>query len=84
MEQPKYEATPLFKYTTTMCNSGGKEGGGCCAPETCVSAIAQKMKFSVKDLFSKYEQINSFLQICSHLLKKSLTDKCISGDKCNI
>ena len=33
----------------------------------------KKMKFSTKDFFSKYDQIRSFLQILSHLLKKSLT-----------
>ena len=30
--------------------------------------------FSVKDFFSKYEQIHGLLWICSHLLKKSLTE----------
>ena len=30
------------------------------------------MKFSIKDFFSKCDQIRSFLQIWSHLLKKSL------------
>ena len=30
---------------------------------------AQKMKFSIKDYFSKCEQIRSFLWISSHLLK---------------
>ena len=30
------------------------------------------MKFSIKDFFSKSEQIRSFLQILSYLLKKSL------------
>ena len=30
------------------------------------------MKFSIKDFFSKCDQIRSLLQICSHLLKKSL------------
>ena len=30
----------------------------------------QKMKFSVKDFFSKCEQIRRKLRICSHLLKK--------------
>ena len=34
-------------------------------------ASAQKMKFSIKDFFSKCDQILSFLQIWSHLLKKS-------------
>ena len=35
------------------------------------------MKFSVKDFFSKCEQIRSFLRICSHLLKKFLTENFI-------
>ena len=34
--------------------------------------IAQKMKFPIKDLFSKCEHIRSFLRIWSYLLKKSL------------
>ena len=38
---------------------------------------AQKMKFSVKDFFSRCEQIRSFLWICSHLLKKSLMENFI-------
>ena len=32
---------------------------------------AQKMKFSIKDFFSKCVQIRIFLRIWSHLLKKS-------------
>ena len=35
------------------------------------------MKFSVKNLFSKCEQIRRKLWICSHLLKKSLTENFI-------
>ena len=38
---------------------------------------AQKMKFSIKDFFSKCDQIRSFLRIWSHLLKKSLTENFI-------
>ena len=34
----------------------------------------QKMKFSIKDFFSKYDQICSFLWIWSNLLKKSLME----------
>ena len=34
---------------------------------------AQKMKFSIKDFFSKCDKIRSFLRIWSHLLKKSLS-----------
>ena len=30
-----------------------------------------KMKFSIKDFFSKCDQMDSFMQIWSHLLKKS-------------
>ena len=33
---------------------------------------AQKIKFSIKDFFSKCDQIHSFLRIWSYLLKKSL------------
>ena len=35
---------------------------------------SQKMKFSIKDFFSKCDQIRSFLRIWSHLLKKSLME----------
>ena len=37
------------------------------------SYTAQKMKFSIKDFFSKCDQIRRKLRIWSHLLKKSLT-----------
>ena len=39
--------------------------------------IAQKMKFSTKDFFSKSDQIRSFLRIWSHLQKKSLMENFI-------
>ena len=39
-----------------------------------VISTAQKMKFSIKDFFSKCDQIRSFLRIWSHLLKKSLME----------
>ena len=35
-----------------------------------VKNTAQKMKFSIKDFFSKYDQIRRKLWIWSHLLKK--------------
>ena len=38
---------------------------------------AQKMTFSIKDFFSKCDQICSFLRIWSHLLKKSLMENSI-------
>ena len=34
--------------------------------------VTQEMKFSIKDFFSKCDQIRSFLRIWSHLLKKIL------------
>ena len=37
-----------------------------------IDKTAQKMNFSIKDFFNKCDQIRSFLQIWSHLLKKSL------------
>ena len=36
----------------------------------------QKIKFFIKDFFSKCDQIRSFLRIWSHLLKKSLMKNC--------
>ena len=42
-----------------------------------MSSTAQKMKFSIKDFFSKFDQIRSFLRIWSHLLKKSLMENFI-------
>ena len=35
------------------------------------------MKFSIKDFFSKCDQIRSFMRILSHLLKKSLMENFI-------
>ena len=35
------------------------------------------MPFSIKDLFSKYDQIRSFLRLWSHLLKKYLIENFI-------
>ena len=38
------------------------------------SRTPQKIKFSIKDFFSKCHQIRNFLWIWSHLLKKSLME----------
>ena len=52
-------------------------------PKTSVKVVisftitAQKMKFSIKNFFSKYDQILSFLRIWSHLPKKSLIENFI-------
>ena len=42
-----------------------------------ITRTAQKMKFSIKDFFSKCDQIRSFLRIWSHLLKKSFMENFI-------
>ena len=42
-----------------------------------ITITAQKMTFSIKDFFGKWEQIRSFLRICSHLIKKSLMENVI-------
>ena len=42
-----------------------------------VTCNAQKMKFPIKDFFSKYDQIRNFLRIWSHLLKRSLMENFI-------
>ena len=39
--------------------------------------IAQKLKFSIKDFFSKCEQIRKKLRNCWDLLKKSLMENLI-------
>ena len=39
-----------------------------------IVALCKKMKFSIKNFFGKCYQIRSFLQIWSHLLKKSLME----------
>ena len=43
-----------------------------------IAITAQKMKFSIKDFFSKCGQIRSFLPIWSHLLKNYLIENSIS------
>ena len=40
-----------------------------------MAALHKKMKFSIKDFFSKCDQIRSFLRIWSHLLKKPVNGK---------
>ena len=45
--------------------------------ETCNKFTTQKMKFSIKDFYSKCDQIRRNLWIGSHLLKKSLMENFI-------
>ena len=50
---------------------------GRCYVSYVILYTAQKMKFSIKDLFSKWDQTRSFLWIWSHFLKKSLMENFI-------
>ena len=42
-----------------------------------LDSLHKKIKFSIKDFFSKCDQICNFLRIWSHLLRKSLMDNLI-------
>ena len=45
--------------------------------------VSQKIMFSIKDFFSKFDQICNFLRIWSYLLKKSLMENFIFCEACN-
>ena len=47
------------------------------AVQTYKADIALKVKFSIKDVFSKYDEIRRKLRIWSHLVKKSLMENFI-------
>ena len=61
--------------------SVGNTGWGTQVLPSCLSCfrgvIVQKMKFSIKDFFSKCDQIRSHRRIWSHWLKKSLMENFI-------
>ena len=50
---------------------------GFCKISLFSDCTTQKMKFSIKDFFSKCDEIRSFLQIWSHLLNKFLIENFI-------
>ena len=58
---------------TEFPKSGNFLQSGMHSPSCDTRFTAQKMKFSIKDFFSKCDQIRSLL-IWSHLLKKSLIE----------
>ena len=71
--------TPIFGRFGILTLKGFWAGGSATyfSVILMLTVSAQKMKFSIKDLFSKCDQIRSFLRIWSHLLKKSLTENFI-------
>ena len=60
--------TLMPPYRSCQRNSKHKPG---------LMSLHKKMKFSIKDFLSKCDQIRSFLQIWSHLRKKSLMENFI-------
>ena len=60
-------ATPVLRFSLSM-KLKRLEESECTAP---------KMKFSIKDFFSKCDRIRNFLRIWSHFLKKSLMENYI-------
>ena len=77
----------LFKVIKEKCNSDNRGPFPVIFPiispgqpiwvQCCTSYTAQKMKFSIKDFFSKCDLVGSFLRIWSHLLKKFLMENII-------
>ena len=61
-------------HSREICRKRKKE---LCSQRIFLKNTAQEMKFFIKDFFSKYDEICSFLQIWSHLLKKSLMENFI-------
>ena len=61
-------------HSREICRKRKKE---LCSQCIFLKNTAQEMKFFIKDFFSKYDEICSFLQIWSHLLKKSLMENFI-------
>ena len=69
--------TSLFQTATLSCSRQGKNQRNpsrACLPFSHLLHTAQKMKFSNKDFFSKYDQIRRFQRIWSHLLTKPLME----------
>ena len=77
------ESVKLLRWSGNFCNvdkvelhgfaNAGLKGYDCWV----YVSTAQKIKFSIKNLFSECDQIGSFLRICSHLLKKFLMENFI-------
>ena len=77
------ESVKLLRWSGNFCNldkvelHGFANAGLKCYNCWVYVSTAQKIKFSIKNLFSEWDQIGSFLRICSHLLKKSLMENFI-------
>ena len=69
-----------WKYKFSGTNFGRPVNLFCGPPlfDLCITIVTvQKMKFSIKDFFSKCDEIHTKLQIWLHLLKKSLMENFI-------
>ena len=67
----------IFLQKGSILNFQYFRDSGVISKKYVIKSTAQKMKFSMKDLFSKCDQIRRKLRIWSHLLKKSLMEKFI-------
>ena len=67
----------LFRLDRVKSNSNNTYGRDIKIQDKLAPSTAQKMKFPIKDFCSKFDQIRSFLQIWSHLVKKSLMENFI-------
>ena len=67
--------TPLYKKKPADKNMVLTVISAVAVSTSLITTNAQKMNFSIKDFFSKCDQIRSFLRIWSDLLKKSLIEK---------
>ena len=70
----------LLKQIERCCSFSAKNMYVCFY--RCVLVTAQKMKFSIKDFFSKCDQIRRKLRIWSYLVKKSLMKNFILSAAC--
>ena len=68
----KYCKKVNFLKSYISCNISCKRFHKCLLYILATDFTAHKMKFSIKDFFSKQDQICSFLRICAQLLKKSV------------
>ena len=67
----KISTPPWVLFTFLNCTNGTNSRKASDFLCTSVHCTAEKMKFSIKDFFSRCDRIRRKLQIRSHLLKKS-------------
>ena len=64
----------IHPWIHVQCANQVRIGSWVISTHICPQFTPRKMKFSIKDFFSKSDQTRSFLRVWSHLLKKSLME----------